>query len=182
MDESKTRKSSGGNFPWALLVVFALAMLFGRAMVRQESGSFDLGKPLPPLQVEGWLNTDGPLTNSQFAGQVLLVDCWATWCGPCRAKMPALVDLKERYREQEVIVLGFTSESEAERSTVANYVDTVTGLDWPIAYGSKAMFQAMNVSKMPTLLVFNRQGKLVWRGHSLAQAEEALVKSLAAQG
>lgn len=177
--DERTGSSIGSSMPWLAIGLLVLGLLVWRSSQRQQISSVEAGAALPTLAVSGWLNSPQPVTNEQLHGQVVLIDCWTTWCGPCRAAMPDLVKLKDRFRDQDVVVLGLTTESSDQVSTVEQYVDSVPGMDWPIAYGAGPTFEALDVHQMPTLLVFDRQGTLLWRGHGIPQAEDALVKALA---
>jgi thiol-disulfide isomerase/thioredoxin len=50
-----------------------------------------------------------PLKLSDYAGKVLVVNLWATWCGPCRAEMPELVKLNKEYKERGLVVIGLAT-------------------------------------------------------------------------
>lgn len=53
-------------------------------------------------------DSDRKVTLSQFRGQVLLVNFWATWCPPCQSELPSLIDLQQRTRAKGVVVLGIS--------------------------------------------------------------------------
>lgn len=67
--------------------------------------------PAPPIKVETWLRGD-PLTTFQ-PGKVYIVEFWATWCGPCVAAMPHLVQLQEKYRDSGLEVVGVAASEHA---------------------------------------------------------------------
>ena len=172
LDLRRGKSSTSGL--WLILAVFVVVMLY---FVR-PTPSVDLDR-LPPLDVEGWLNTEGDVTRKSLAGQVVLVDCFATWCGPCRLTMPDLVELRQRFADQDVQVVGLTPEETAEAETVAEYVASVEGLDWPIGYGADATMKTLGAHLLPTYLVFDRRGKHVVTANHLSEAEEAVVQALA---
>jgi peroxiredoxin len=49
-----------------------------------------------------------PVSLSQFRGKVVLIDFWATWCSPCRAAIPELVRLREKYKDRGLVILGIS--------------------------------------------------------------------------
>lgn len=66
------------------------------------------GAPAPALQVEKWITA-----KPDFAGKFVLLDFWATWCGPCRRSIPHLNQLQEKFGDR-LVVVGLSDESEQE--------------------------------------------------------------------
>jgi peroxiredoxin len=95
---------------------------------------------------------------SQLRGKVVLVNFWATWCGPCLLEMPDLNDLYSRFKSQGLVVLSITNE---ESSKVNSYVNRI-GYHAPVLLDpdSKAA-KRFHVENLPRSFVFNRKGKLV---------------------
>jgi thiol-disulfide isomerase/thioredoxin len=160
-----------------LLVALAIMAYFALRARSPEMGSF-VGIPRPPLTVAGWLNTDSPPTDASLRGKVVLIDNWASWCGPCRAGMPHLVEFRKRFRDQGVVVIGLTPEKGDELPDVDEYVASVAGLDWPIGYGADGPMDVMGVTGLPTMILFDKSGTSVWAGHSASGLDDAVVKAL----
>jgi thiol-disulfide isomerase/thioredoxin len=172
---------SGGSF-WVLLGAVVLAAVILIILQRRRPEPDDnayAGRPLPPLQAEGWLNSAKPLTTADLAGKVVLVDYWATWCGPCVRGIPELIAFNRRYRDAGVLVIGLTSEGGQGAQYVKNFVETKDGMDWPIGYGAGLSFHMMNVDLIPTYMLYDRSGTCVWGGSSLDGIDKAAVKALA---
>jgi len=70
------------------------------------------GKPAPPLQVSGWVNSDG-VTLDSLKGKVVLLDFWGVWCGPCRAAVPHLKELHDKYSKNGLVIIGIHTPSSA---------------------------------------------------------------------
>lgn len=87
-----------------LLVGVALtALVFGVALARQHETQ-PTGGPAPDFTIITY--DDQEITLADLRGQVVVVNFWASWCGPCRVEAPELQNLWERYRDQGVVMIG----------------------------------------------------------------------------
>jgi thiol-disulfide isomerase/thioredoxin len=120
-----------------------------------------------------------PASIASLRGKVVLVDFWATWCGPCRLAMPRLSAMQARYGAQGLRVVGLTADP-AER--VAEFW-AKAGLRYPIEVDTHgATSVAYGVSVLPTLYVIDKHGVVrdVATGYDPGRdaQTEALVKQL----
>jgi thiol-disulfide isomerase/thioredoxin len=90
-----------------------------------------VGKPAPELDGAAWLNTDKPMMSlADFRGKYVLLQFWATWCGPCHREMPTVKLAYELYKDKGLVVIGVHDNSmplEAIKDDVAK-----SGLSYPI--------------------------------------------------
>ena len=113
--------------------------------------------PAPPFQLEDIEGKE--LKLEAFHGKVVLLNFWATWCGPCREEIPALIELQRRYKDHlQVIGLAVDEDDEAyvrkfAASSGMNYPIAMSSTDVRIAYGG--------VGALPTVFVINPEGRLV---------------------
>jgi cytochrome c biogenesis protein CcmG/thiol:disulfide interchange protein DsbE len=109
--------------------------------------------------------TGAPIKLSNYSGKVLLVNLWATWCGPCRQETPELVKLNKEFRSQGLEVIGLSTENADDsadqvREFVQNYkVDYRIG--WSGSQVAVALMQGRDA--IPQSFVISRSGRIVKR-------------------
>ncbi len=123
---------------------------------------------LPPAITDTELTavTGSPIKLSNYAGKVLVVNLWATWCGPCRSEIPELVKLYKEYRSQGLEVVGLTTELPPESSAekVKQFVqdyDVNYRVGWATREVALTLMQGHDA--IPQSYVFGRDGRVVKR-------------------
>jgi thiol-disulfide isomerase/thioredoxin len=97
---------------------------------------------------------------SQYKGKWVLVNYWATWCPPCLEEVPDLVNLYDRRKKKDLMVLGVVFDYK-DTKEVAEYVDDML-MSYPIVLGDDDVAAQIGaVAALPTTYIYNPQGKLV---------------------
>jgi thiol-disulfide isomerase/thioredoxin len=162
-----------------LLVAAAAILIALQGRRPKPGGDAYVGQVLPPLDAGGWINTRAPLTAEDLHGKIVLVDFWSSDCVPCVQELPALVEFNKRYRERGVIIVGLSLESGQRAQFLKNFIETRSGLDWPVGYDARLAYDVLNIYATPTYLLYDRSGRSVWGGHSLYGLEDAVTAALA---
>jgi thiol-disulfide isomerase/thioredoxin len=128
-------------------------------------------KPVPDLVLKDLDDKEGSL--QQYAGKVVLVNFWATWCDPCRDEIPWLIDLQKRYGEKGFVVLGVSMDDEGKK-VVQPFVEKQRfdvngqklGMNYPILVGNSDVADKFlggigGIVGLPTSVLISRDGKRV---------------------
>ena len=115
-----------------------------------------------------------PVSLSDFNGKVIILDFWATWCGPCVREIPAFIQLQQEYESKGLMVVGISLD---DYRTIAHLPAFVRerGINYPILYGSEQVVAAYGgITSIPTTFIIDRDGCIVDKvvgTHSKAQFE-----------
>ncbi|MDR3701508.1 MAG: cytochrome c biogenesis protein CcdA [Candidatus Sulfopaludibacter sp.] len=112
----------------------------------------------------------GPLDPAAFTGKVIVVDFWATYCGPCIKEIPGFNKIHKDFAGQGVAVLGVGMDEEGAELIVPFLKKHP--MDYPVALGSPAVNKEYNLEGLPVTLVIDRNGKQVKRFDGLTPEDE----------
>lgn len=124
-------------------------------------------QPMPPFLVT---DLDGdPVSTAAWKGKVVFINFWATWCPPCRAEIPVLIDLANRYKDRLQIV--GVSVDDGDPQDVKKFAQHF-GINYPIVMASREMVAEYGgVPALPTLFVINTDGNVVQKHEGLYSQE-----------
>jgi thiol-disulfide isomerase/thioredoxin len=119
------------------------------------------GRPAPEMHVSEWLNG-----RPDARGKVVVLDFWATWCPPCRASIPHLNELADKFR-QDVVCIGLSNETPERFAQGLNrYKLSMDGFRYPVALDPGGRMQrAVRVGGIPHVIVMSSDWVVRWQGH-----------------
>jgi thiol-disulfide isomerase/thioredoxin len=114
--------------------------------------------PAPAFQLKSMAGTDVSL--AQYKGQVVMINFWATWCGPCRQEMPLLEQLHKKYKPMGFTLLGVNVEPDS--SLAADWLKA-TPVTFPILFDTRSEVSKLyQVAGMPSTVIIDRKGNVRW--------------------
>ncbi len=124
-----------------------------------------MGSPAPDFTVKvlkvGALKPDPEsIQLSGLKGKAVIVNFWATWCGPCKIEMPWLVDLQKKYGPQGLQIVGVAMDDSSDK-TISEFAEKM-GVNYPIAKGSEKIAESWGgLDGLPYNFFIDRNGKVV---------------------
>jgi thiol-disulfide isomerase/thioredoxin len=171
--------------PLALILValvVTLGIYVGYHKVRRTGASLTphlaQSTPAPDFSLQ---SLDGKTMRlSDFRGKAVLLNFWATWCGPCKIEMPWFVDLQKEYGSQGLQIVGVAMD-DASKEDIAKFAKDM-GVNYPILLGKEAVGDEYGgVPALPESFLIARDGKIVDKIIGLrgkAEIEDAIKKAL----
>lgn len=132
-------------------LITACLLLLGRAPQVQ---ALDKGAPLPDVTLQ---TLDGQkLSSASLKGKVVVIDFWATWCGPCKEELPVLQQLYSKYKSQGLVVVGVSVDN--DKGGLGAFLRK-HGVTFPNAHDQNhELAKRFAPKKMPSSFVVDRKG------------------------
>ncbi len=160
-------------------ITIALAILIYGASWRSPArssrvslGAPDKSVPRPAPDFE-LITLDGRAVKlSDFRGKSLVLNFWATYCGPCRVEMPWLIDLYKQYRSQGLEIFGVSMDDDGEQQRVADFVREI-GVNYTILLGNHTVGDAYRAARfLPQTFFINRDGQITGSATGMKSKQE----------
>jgi peroxiredoxin len=152
--------------------LLALTALSAVATLTAAAATLQTGAAAPAFQLNS--NTGKPLALADFRGQIVLLNFWASWCGPCRQEMPILEQLNRQYHGKGVTLLGINVEPD---SAAAVSWLKATPVTFPILFDTDSKVSSLyEVAGMPNTVIIDRKGQVryIHRGYSAGAENDYL--------
>jgi thiol-disulfide isomerase/thioredoxin len=161
-----------------------LARIEGMKATAKLQEGLAVGAAFPDFAVT---NLDGaPLSVGALKGKVVLVDFWATWCGPCRAELPNVIETYQKYHARGFEIIGVTLDS--ERDKLEAFLQQQAGMTWPQYFDGQGWGNQLavkyGVNSIPFAILIGPDGKIIGtelRGEELQTAVAKAVAELPAK-
>ena len=154
------------------LFTSGLLFLSGSAIFAAE-----LGEPAAPLEISEWIKGE-PVDLAAVKGKkVVVVEFWATWCGPCRVSIPHLTEMQKKFAKRDVVFVGVSDETSAK---VKPFVDGMGDkMEYTVALDkddktSKGYMERYGINGIPHAFVVDKEGRIAWQGHPMSGLERVL--------
>lgn len=113
-------------------------------------------RPAPDFTLDS--RSGKPVSLAQYKGQVVMLNFWASWCGPCKQEMPLLEDIQKKYGKLGFTLIGVNVEPDTK---AANAVLEKIPVSFPVVYDTDSkVSKAYQVSGMPSSVFIDRKGQL----------------------
>jgi thiol-disulfide isomerase/thioredoxin len=185
-DASVPSAATGRRNPLALAVVavvVAAMLYFGFHMARRTGPTHSIANsaPAPDFTLQSLDGTNMRL--SDLRGKAVLLNFWATWCGPCKIEMPWFIELQKQYGSQGLQIVGVAMD-DSSKDDIAKFAKDM-GVNYPVLLGKEAVGEAYGgVPALPESFFIGRDGKIVDKIIGLrgkAEIEDSIKKALDTQ-
>jgi peroxiredoxin len=152
--------------------LFCLTALAIAPVLALSAPSLQAGAPAPAFELNS--NSGKPVSLADLKGQIVLVNFWASWCGPCRKEMPILEQLNHQYHNKGVTLIGVNVEPDSAAATAWL---KATPVSFPILYDVDSKVSKLyEVQGMPNTVILDRKGvvRYIHRGYSPGAENEYL--------
>ena len=139
------------------------------AVAGQSRADVKVGDKMPELKVAQLHNNEYNVELNDLQGYVVVVEFWATWCGPCKASIPHLNELHEKFKDRGVVFIGISDEDDG---LVAPFINEMK-MKYIVASGGDETQQAFGVQGIPHAVLFDPTLTARWIGNPHPQADGA---------
>jgi cytochrome c biogenesis protein CcmG/thiol:disulfide interchange protein DsbE len=189
-DKGQRKQEKQGLSPFAWVITAFAVIIVGvliidklnepdpSVMVQQTAAQNGGGSGAPGFTLPSV--TGGSKSLADYRGKVVMLNFWATWCGPCKREIPDFIEMQEALRDDGLEIVGVSLDQPGEESNVAQFVRQ-NGINYDVLHGNGEIAQAYGgVRSIPTTFLLDREGNIVSSkvGLQSKAAWEAEIKKL----
>lgn len=117
------------------------------------------GQPSPDFACE---DIDGKMVKlADFAGKYVYIDCWATWCGPCRREQPFLAELEKKYAGRNIAFVSISCDEDKDAWAKLVRDENLSGIQLYMGLQNTPFFSTYMVAAIPRFILIDREGKIL---------------------
>jgi len=168
--------------------LFRCGFVFGLCLTLASIFPCCSGKPRDPASSAPDFNLktiDGQdITLSGLRGKVVLLDFWATWCGPCKESIPHLIQLYKNYQDKGLTLIGMNTDPPGNIETVHRFIRTME-IPYPMIMTPERVARAFEIRGLPTVVIIDKKGsireKIVGYNHAIGQRIDMKIMELTSE-
>ncbi|MFI5293717.1 MAG: peroxiredoxin family protein [Thermodesulfovibrionales bacterium] len=162
----------------ALLLIFLLISLCLVSCTKSDTGT----EKLSPSQTAGMApdfvlkDIEGKdIQLSRFKGKMVVLEFWATWCPPCKATIPELIAMQEKYAGKGLVVLGISIDEGGDLASKLSAFSKANKINYPILLGSEEVSRAYGIMSVPATFLIGKDNKIITAYKGYVDNLEALI-------
>ncbi len=132
-------------------------------------------KQIPNIQLKR-LNGERVMMESYYKKGPVLIDFWATWCAPCKKEMIYLDQFEKTYGDSGLYILAISQDSQKSMSKVRSYIKSKQFSFEVFVDPNQQLAKKLNAKLLPTILLVDKNGKIIWRHQGYMQGDEQLIE------
>jgi len=155
-----------------------LAMMEKQSAAKKIQSGLANGSPFPDFSEKDIAGN--PLSVSAFKSKVVMIDFWATWCGPCRGELPNVIETYKKFHPQGFEIIGVSLDS--ERDKLDAFLKKTDGMTWPQYFDGQGWSNKLavkyGVESIPFTVLIGPDGKIIGTGLRGEALGAAVAKAL----
>lgn len=148
------------RLPMILLTVVLVTIFYQFATIKPEGARMQEMQTAPEFTLKSDKGQP-PFTKESLKGKVIILDFWATWCGPCRESIPELAALYTKYKDQGLEIIGISMDDDHTRAGVPAAMKDF-GINYPVVYAhdNVDIVNGYPAPSIPMMYILDKKGNL----------------------